>query len=78
MLFQASGHRVDVLRAQHFVDYPVEDIEDQEGEREDCSGDGVDALGVVCVAPVEALPFPQQHAGWGGAVDAGALPSPIL
>jgi len=78
MLFQVSGHQVDVLRAQHFVDNPVEDIEDQEGEGEDCSGNGVNALGPIAVAPAEALPFPQQHASWGGAVDAGALPSPIL
>lgn len=78
MLCWVSGHRVDVLRAQHFVDNPVEDIEDQEGEGEDSSGDGVNALGPVDVAPAEALPFPQQHASCWGAVDARALPSPIL
>lgn len=77
-LLGASGHRVDVLRAQHFVDNPIEDIEDQEGEGEDGSGDGVDALGTVDVTPAQGLPFPQQCTGWGGAVDSRTLSSPIL
>lgn len=32
---------------QHFIDNPVEDVEDEESERKDSPGDGVNPLGSV-------------------------------
>lgn len=41
---------------QHFVGDPVEDVEDEEAQGEDGSGDGVNALGPVHEALVQHLP----------------------
>lgn len=48
---------------EHFVDHPVENVEDQESEGEGSSGDGVDALGPLHVAPPEHFSF-SQEGGW--------------
>lgn len=69
----SSGCLVDVLRPQHFVDDPVEDVKHQEGKGEDSPGDSIDPLGPVNVAPMDCLSLPQEW-GWGRrAVDAGTL-----
>lgn len=47
--------------SQHFVGDPVEDVEDEEAQREDSSGDGVDALGPVHEALVEELAVVHRH-----------------
>lgn len=46
---------MDVLVSQNFVGDPVEDVENEEGQREDGSGDGVDAFRTVHEALAEFL-----------------------
>lgn len=68
---------MDVLVSQHFVGDPVEDIEYEEAQGKNGSGDGVDALGPVHKTLAEHLPIARgdrrrrgEHAGplHGGAV----------
>lgn len=48
---------------QHFVGDPVEDVEDEEAERENRSGYGVDALGPVNEALVKRIFVIHGHRG---------------
>lgn len=68
---------MDVLVSQHFVGDPVEDIEYEEAQGKNGSGDGVNALGPVHKTLAERLPIARgdrrrrgEHAGalYGGAV----------
>lgn len=61
--FCGSQVCVDVLVSQHFVGDPVEDIEDEEAERENRSGYGVDALGPIHEALVKRVPVVHGHRG---------------
>lgn len=61
--FWGSQVCVDVLVSQHFVGDPVEDVEDEEAERENRSGDGVDALGPIHEALVKRVPVVHGHRG---------------
>lgn len=49
--------------SQHFVGDPVEDVEDEEAERENRSGYGVDALGPIHEALVKRVPVVHGHGG---------------
>lgn len=48
---------------QHFVGDPVEDVEDEEAERENRSGYGVDALGPVHKTLVKRIFVVHSHRG---------------
>lgn len=48
---------------QHFVGDPVEDVEDEKAEWENCSGDGVDAFGPVHKALVKRIFVVHGHRG---------------
>lgn len=54
---------MDVLVPQHFVGEPVEDVEDEEAERKNRSGYGVDALGPVHKALVKRIFVVHGHRG---------------
>lgn len=49
--------------SQHFVGEPVEDVKDEEAERENRSGYGVDALGPVHEALVKRVFVKHGHRG---------------
>lgn len=46
---------MDVFVSQHFVGDPVENVEEEEAQREDCTGYRVDALGPVHKALADRL-----------------------
>lgn len=62
---------------QHFVGDPVEDVEDEEAERENRSGYGVDALGPVHKALVKRIFVVHGHRGRLGE-DGGSCSRSIL
>lgn len=71
---------VDVLVPQHFVGDPVEDVENEEAERENRSGYGVDAFGPVHKALVKRVFVVHGHRGRLGE-DGGSFcgrPVPVL